>query len=113
MQIDSRTTDDILILELTEARLDAACAVGFKEQVRELCGGHGGRVVLDMAKVDFLDSSGLGALVSVMKGLDGRTLELARTRGAVSRVLDLTRMDRVFAIHDDLPGGAAPGQDAA
>lgn len=59
------------------------------------------RVVLDMSRVGFLDSSGLGALVAVMKFLaPARRLELACLQPNVEKVLKLTRMDTVFHIHE-------------
>ena len=60
-----------------------------------------------MARVEFLDSSGLGALVAVMKMLDGgRRLELANCGLIVRKVLTLTRMDSVFVLHDTLRDAA-------
>ncbi|MEM7488416.1 MAG: STAS domain-containing protein [Pseudomonadota bacterium] len=102
MDIDCRTEDDVLILTPQGERLDANCTVAFKERVHALTAGHPDRVMIDMGAVQFLDSSGLGALVAVMKGLgQGRRLELANCADSVTRVLALTRMDRVFVMHDD------------
>jgi anti-sigma B factor antagonist len=64
------------------------------------------RVVLDMSNVGFLDSSGLGAVVSVMKALGPvRRLELSGLTATVEKVFRLTRMDSVFIIHKSLPEG--------
>lgn len=113
MKISSQIRGDILALTLEEARLDAAGALPFKERVKAELAGHDGRVVLDMAQVSFLDSSGLGALVAGMKMLDaGRRLELARCGVVVAKVLKLTRMDTIFVLHDTLPW-AHPDADAA
>ncbi len=114
MDIDSKLTDDVLCLTVQESRIDAAGAVAFKEKIRSLVTDFSGRVVIDMHKVDFLDSSGLGALVAVMKMLDGgRRLELARCGTIVRKVLMLTRMDSVFELHETVPSGVGSGQDAA
>lgn len=113
MEISSAVHGDILALTIEEARLDAAAALPFKERMRAAAGAHPGRVVIDMRRVEFLDSSGLGALVAGMKLLDGdRRLELARCGPIVEKVLRLTRMDSVFVLHRGLPW-AADGQDAA
>jgi anti-sigma B factor antagonist len=54
--------------------------------------------------VEFLDSSGLGAVIAVMKMLGPeRRLELAALGPAVERVVRLTRMDTVFTIHAAVP----------
>ncbi len=58
------------------------------------------RVVLDLSSVGFLDSSGLGAVVAVMKALGPvRRLELSGLTPTVEKVFRLTRMDSVFIIH--------------
>jgi anti-sigma B factor antagonist len=88
------------IVTALEPRIDAAGAIAFKDSVLSVCEGAGGRVVLDLSGVDFLDSSGLGALVAVRQLLGAaRPLELAGLTPPVARVLRLTRMDTVFAIH--------------
>ena len=59
------------------------------------------RVVLDLSKVEFMDSSGLGAVVGSMKQLGrDRQLDLAGLTPTVDKVFRITRMDRVFRIYD-------------
>lgn len=101
MKIDVETVGDVKLLTATEPRLNAAGAVAFKDAVRAATAQHEGRVVLDMTQVEFLDSSGLGALVAVMKLLPSKRLELAGTGPIVRKVLALTKMDKVFVLHDD------------
>ena len=56
-------------------------------------------MVLDLSQVDFIDSSGLGAIVASMKQLGKeRPLHLAGLTPIVSKVFALTRMERVFKI---------------
>jgi anti-sigma B factor antagonist len=65
------------------------------------------RIVLDLAQVGFIDSSGLGAIVALRKMLGpDRVLELAALSVSVAKVFRLTRMDGVFPIHVDVPGQA-------
>jgi anti-sigma B factor antagonist len=104
MDVSVERHGDVLLARLRESRLDATVAIRFKERMREVAAMPGGRIVLDMADVGFLDSSGLGAIVAVTRFLEqGRSLELARLSSSVERVFRLTRMDSVFAIHRDLP----------
>jgi anti-sigma B factor antagonist len=73
--------------------------------MREVTVDTAPRVVLDLSSVNFLDSSGLGAVVAVMKLLlPGRKLELAGLTPTVEKVFRLTRMDSVFIIHPAVPG---------
>ena len=106
MQIDTEENAGILIARVTEARIDASVAIRFKDTMRRIVvGTRSQRIVLDLGQVDFLDSSGLGAIVSVMKLLpSGQRLELAALTGNVAKVLRLTRMDTIFPILATAPG---------
>lgn len=110
MKINSQSRDQALIVEVHEPRLDAAIAVQFKDHMRELTDGNDDRVILDLSGVDFMDSSGLGAVVASMKQLAaGRKMELAGLTPTVQKVFQLTRMDSVFTIHATL--AAATGSN--
>jgi anti-sigma B factor antagonist len=96
------------VLQVQDTRLDASVAIAFKDRFRDLTGDHRGDVILDLGRVEFLDSSGLGAVVAARKLLgEGRSLELAGLTPAVGKVMTLTRMDTVFPIHADLSAGLA------
>ena len=59
--------------------------------------------MLDLSAVTFVDSSGLGAIVAAMKQVGApQRLELAGLTRNVAKVFALTRMDRVFTIHDSI-----------
>ncbi|HEY0212866.1 MAG TPA: STAS domain-containing protein [Paenirhodobacter sp.] len=103
MNLYAETINGALVIRMAEDRLDAAIAIRFKDTMRDLTDHPASRVVLDLSHVTFLDSSGLGALVAVMKGLGhGRKLELSGLRPQVEKVLKLTRMNTVFPIHPDV-----------
>lgn len=106
MELLARTVGDMLVVTAMEQRIDAAGAIQFKDRMRELVQDPAPRVVLDLSQVTFLDSSGLGAVVAVMKLLGpSRTLELSGLTPTVQKVFRLTRMDSVFTIHERVPGG--------
>lgn len=106
MKLAAQDLGEAVLITVDEPRIDAAVAVQFKDRVRELAGDAPERVVLDIKSVEFLDSSGLGAVVAVMKQLGPeRKLELAGLTPNVEKVFRLTRMDSVFKIHKD--AGAA------
>lgn len=82
-----------------EARIDAAIATRFKDQLREIVLRGRKPVCLDMRRVDFMDSSGLGAMIAVRKALpETLPLVLEGLTPNVERVFRLTRMDSVFDI---------------
>lgn len=60
-------------------------------------------ILVDLREVEFLDSSGLGVLVGVLKRMRerGGELALACSEGPVLKVLTITGLDRVFPIHEE------------
>jgi anti-sigma B factor antagonist len=106
MQMTTKNHGDLLVVTVCEDRIDAAGAIQFKERMRDVSQVPSARVILDLSRVAFLDSSGLGAVVAVMKLLGAeRKLELAGLTPTVAKVFRLTRMDSVFVIHPTLPDG--------
>ena len=104
MQLRAENWGEATIIHAEGERIDAAGALLFKENILALAENAAPRIILDLAQVGFLDSSGLGAIVAVMKMLaPARRLELAALTPPVERVFRLTRMDSVFVLHDALP----------
>lgn len=92
----------VAVIAPTVKRLDASVAPAFKQAVVQLIEGGDTRLVLDLAGLEFLDSSGLGAMVSILKALGQRgVVVVCGARGGVLSLFQLTRMDKVFPI---LPG---------
>lgn len=88
-----------ILVEIGETRIDAAIATQFKDQLRRHVLDPGPDLVIDLAQVEFLDSSGLGALIAIHKALHtDRKLALVGLTPNVERVFRLTHMDRVFTI---------------
>jgi len=91
------------VVSVNELRIDASVAIQFKDRMREETENGETRVILDLSRVDFIDSSGLGAIVAAMKQLGtDRRLDLAGLNPNVDKVFRLTRMDTVFTLHRDL-----------
>jgi anti-sigma B factor antagonist len=104
MDLVAELRGDLLVVRVMERRIDAAGAIQFKERMRDVTQASAGRVLLDLSRVAFLDSSGLGAVVAVMKLLGpDRALELAGLTPTVEKVFRLTRMDTIFTIHPAAP----------
>ena len=105
MQLLAEQRDGLLVVRALDSRIDAAVAIQFKEHMRDLIKAAPSRVMLDLSGVTFLDSSGLGAVVAVMKLLGpDRRLELTGLTPTVEKVFRLTRMDTIFIIHRSVPG---------
>lgn len=98
------------VVHIGESRIDAGCAIQFKDCLRGLLQKLGSRVILNLERVEFVDSSGLGAIVAAMKMLNGggSRLELAALQPNVYKVFRLTRMDKIFVIHGSPSDGLSP-----
>ncbi|WP_116597928.1 STAS domain-containing protein [Primorskyibacter marinus] len=108
MNLSSSSVGATQIITVEEARIDAAVAIQFKDRMREVSDGGPARIVLNLRNVDFIDSSGLGAIVAAMKQLeDGRTLDLCALTPNVDKVFRLTRMDTIFGIFDSVDDAVA------
>jgi anti-sigma B factor antagonist len=85
--------------------LDLASYRAFKELVDELIVLRQVDLVIDLEDVTFVDSLGLGALVSTRRKTEafGGSLELVCTNPAVLKVFRLTHLDRVFTLLDGIP----------
>lgn len=109
MLMEEMPEGDCLVISLMEQRLDAVIAANFRETLVDRI-DHGCRnIVLDLAQVGFMDSSGLGALVFVLKHLvhKGGRLHICGVTPGVMAVLKLTRMDRVLKTFDTRQAAAA------
>ncbi|WP_149588528.1 STAS domain-containing protein [Tabrizicola flagellatus] len=113
MQLQTQTRPKVISVSVIDDRIDAATAIQFKEKMRDATRNGPARVVLDLARVQFLDSSGLGAIVAVKKLLGpDRILELASLTPTVEKVFRLTRMDSIFTIHPNLDAAVAHAASA-
>lgn len=98
----ARMTDDERVAVLHPmGRLNMVASPAFKNQVEETVAAGGTRIVVDLAEVTFIDSSGLGALIAGLKATRqaGGDLRLAEVPEQVMTVLRLTNLDRVLRTH--------------
>lgn len=103
MSLTSRIEGDTRIISVEANRIDAAMAIRFKDDMRSETADGPDRVILDLSQVEFIDSSGLGAIVASMKQLGrDRRLELAGLTPTVEKVFRLTRMDTIFTLFPTL-----------
>ena len=100
MQLQHKTIADVLVVRPLEKRIDASTATEFKQKMGEWIESGSRRIVLNLSEVDFIDSSGLGAIISGFKriGDDGR-LVICTVKESVMSLFRLTRMNRVFDIY--------------
>lgn len=96
---DVRQHGDTTVVEVG-GRLDASTAPDAKAQLADLIASGQCKLVLNLKNVEFIDSSGLGLLVSCLRRCvaAGGDLCLAEVPELARSVLELTRLTRVFRI---------------
>ena len=89
-----------IMIKMNVKALDMTKADEIKIAMRNAVEGQSADLSVDMATVEFVDSSGLGALVSVRKRLDqGKEMRLHNVSQNLAKLLALTKLDRVFSVH--------------
>jgi anti-sigma B factor antagonist len=99
MEITLDRVGEVTIATVPVTELDASNAGDFKRDVAPLL-EDSTRVVLDLSRLRFVDSSGLGAFISCLRKVNARggDLKLCGMSRQVRAVFELVRMHRVFEI---------------
>ena len=100
MNYHFETVDDVLKVSL-DGRLVAACSEEFKETMFERL-KDSKSILFDLSKMAHIDSSGLGALVSILQRVNanGGVVKLACLQSRPRIVFNITKIYRVFDIYD-------------
>jgi anti-sigma B factor antagonist len=99
--LESSFEGETLHLHLHAPRFDAAAAREFKLQMPSHWRPEVQRLTVDLGSVEFLDSSGIGALLSLYKRLSASgtgSVQLLNVNPRVQAVFELMRMHRIFDI---------------
>lgn len=87
-----------------QSRLDEAGGKVLMQQLISLIQEHHRLWIIDMSDVSFIDSAGLGILVNVLKSArsQDRKLVLCNLSATAKLILEITQLDRVFEVFDEL-----------
>jgi anti-sigma B factor antagonist len=98
---DQEIDDTTHVIELG-GEVDLYTAPEFKERMVELIESGKKRIVVDLSEATFIDSTTLGVLVGGVKRLRpaGGSLALVCTDDNISKIFEITGLDRVFPIHE-------------
>lgn len=103
MQFDVQQRNGVTIVKVLINRLDASIASNFKTQLLEVVKSGATKLLIDLSDVSFIDSSGLGSFVSLLKSMKGKgTVSIAGANASVTGLFKLTSMDRVFSIYPNV-----------
>lgn len=100
----ARTTESGVVVVQPTGRLNMASAPTLRKQLSDIVDGGGTRIVVDLSATDFIDSSGLGALISTLKiaRKAGGDLRIAAPTRQVCTVLELSNLDRVLRAYESV-----------
>ncbi|GLZ13759.1 anti-sigma-B factor antagonist [Actinomadura sp. NBRC 104425] len=104
LKVNDYTTDDGLTVITVEGEIDVYTAPRLREKLIDLVNKGKFHLLVDMEKVEFLDSTGLGVLVGGLKRVrahDG-SLELVCTQERILKIFRITGLTKVFGIHDSI-----------
>jgi anti-sigma B factor antagonist len=98
----------ILVAKVLDSRIAADVSASFRRKLEEMISGGNQAIVLDLSNVSFIDSSGLGALIACLKGIDKEgDLVLCGTQDTVESMFRLTRMNKVFRMFGNVDDAVA------
>ncbi len=105
MNISEKTVNHYTILSL-QGILNASSAPTLRNYIAGLPEAQS--LVIDLEKIEFLDSSGLGALVGIArkKKSSSAVMKLARMNDRVKKVFEITQAYTLFDIYDDVSAAA-------
>ena len=101
MEIEHTMKNDVLVVTLKNDRLDAKDAPQFKQEVLSLITQtdiH--KVVFDLHHLNFIDSSGVGIFLSILRFVNSRggEVKLSNITQPIRTILELVSMHKIFEI---------------
>ena len=102
MSFDVKKQDDVTIIDV-EGQLIVGNRQELKQKVLEELDGGGRKFLIDFSNTGYIDSSGLGVLVSLSKKIreQGGELRLANLNEDLRTLFELTKLDTLFHIASD------------
>jgi anti-sigma B factor antagonist len=112
LDLQVRRQEDHAVLEVA-GEIDVYTAPKLREKLIELVNEGSYRLVVDLERVDFLDSTGLGVLVGGLKRVRNHegSLKLVCTQDKILKIFRITGLTKVFPIHDSVDDAVADSGD--
>ena len=108
MEVEVTKHGEVVCVHPKNERLDAAEAIEFKSRLGQVVEAGNINILINMEKVEFVDSSGLGAIISALRavGVKG-DVKLCNVSEQVITLLSLTRLDKVLEVFSSEETGLA------
>jgi anti-anti-sigma factor len=109
MHFETKKNGKAMVLKLKEKRLDAAIAPELKGEFMILCTPQTRELVIDLADVEFCDSSGLSALLIAERKMreHGGVVKLVGLHKKVFALIKISHLDRAFQMFSSVPKALA------
>ena len=103
MEITKRTVGDIQILDCSGKIVLGEGTMTVRNMVRDIIAGNGTKIILNLANVNYIDSSGIGELVSTYTTVTnaGGQLKLLNLTKKIEQLLAITKLLTVFQVFED------------
>ena len=103
MKFTSREVDGITVLDLSGKIMLGEGSVTIRDAVRDVLAKGSNQILLNLADINYIDSSGIGELVSALTAVKnaGGALKLLQLTKKVKDLLQITKLYTVFDIFDD------------
>ena len=108
LSLETRQEDDHTIVQIA-GEIDVYSAPQLRECLVGLAESGQHRLLIDLEKVDFLDSTALGVLVGGLKRAraEGGSMALVCTQERLLKIFRITGLTKVFQIHDSVASAIA------
>ncbi len=108
LALTTRTEGAYEVIEVG-GEVDVYTAPRLREALVEAIDGGRIHLVVDVEKVEFLDSTGLGVLVGALKRVrsDGGSLDIVCTHQRILKIFEITGLDKVFGLHESVEAAQA------
>ena len=108
LSLDARTQGPFRVIEVG-GEVDVYTAPKLRESIVSAVEEGHIRLIVDVEKVDFLDSTGLGVLVGSLKRVraEGGSLDIVCTHERILKIFDITGLDKVFGLHSSVDAAIA------
>jgi anti-sigma B factor antagonist len=103
MKIVSRTVGDVNVLDCSGKITLGEGTMAVRNSVREVLNNGGKKIILNLSDVGYIDSSGIGELVSAYTTVtnQGGKLKLLNLTKKIQELLAITKLLTVFSVYDD------------
>ncbi len=114
LSLSTRDMADRTVVEVA-GEIDVYTAPQLRERLINLVESGARQVVVDLGRVEFLDSTGLGVLVGALKRLRsaGGELTLVCAQERLLKIFRITGLDRVFTLYDSVDAAVSRGAEGS